>query len=81
MNQTNRFRPIFASLTALAVAALVAISGTARASVVDLGDAAGFSVLTYNSNNTSDSAFQGGPIGVVNGDWTQSGGGQIAAEK
>jgi hypothetical protein len=81
MNQTNRFRPIFASLTALAVAALVAISGTARASVVDLGDAAGFSVLTYNSNNTSDSAFQGGPIGVVNGDWTQSGGAQTNTQQ
>ncbi len=76
MKHTNRFHPFLAGSAALAVAALVALSGTAEASVVDLGDAAGFSVLTYNSNNTSNSAFQGGPIGVVNGNWTQSGGGQ-----
>jgi hypothetical protein len=38
-------------------------------------------VLTYNSNNTSDSAFQGGPIGVVNGNWTQSGGGQTNTQQ
>ena len=61
---------------AVATAAFLAMSGAAQASVVDLGDAAGFSVLTYNSNNTSDSAFNGGPIGVVNGNWTQSGGAQ-----
>jgi hypothetical protein len=48
---------------------------------VNLGAATGFSVLTYNSNNTSDSAFQGGPIGVVNGDWVQSGGGQTNTQQ
>ena len=51
------------------------------ASVVDLGDAAGWSVLTYNSSNVSDSAFKGGPIGVVNGNWTQSGGGQTNTQQ
>ena len=61
---------------ALAAAALLSLSPSAKASVVDLGNAAGWSVLTFNSNNTSDSAFNGGPIGVVNGNWTQSGGGQ-----
>src|SRR5690348_10816198 len=60
----------------LALVALLATSFAAQASVVDLGSAAGWSVLTYNSNNTSDSAFNGGPIGVVNGNWTQSGGAQ-----
>jgi hypothetical protein len=60
----------------LCLTALLATSFSARASVVDLGAAAGWSVLTFNSNNTSDSAFNGGPIGVVNGNWTQSGGGQ-----
>ena len=59
-----------------AFAAIVATSLTAQASIVNLGTAAGWSVLTYNSNNTSDSSFNGGPIGVVNGNWTQSGGGQ-----
>jgi hypothetical protein len=43
---------------------------------MDLEAASGFSVLTYNSNNTSDFAFQGGPIGVVSGNWVQSGGQQ-----
>ena len=61
---------LFASVT------VIATSVTVQASIVNLGSAAGWSVLTYNSNNTSDSAFNGGPIGVVNGDWTQSGGGQ-----
>ena len=60
----------------LALTALLATSFAAQASVVNLGSAAGWSVLTYNSNNTSDSAFNGGPIGVVNGNWTQSGGAQ-----
>jgi hypothetical protein len=60
---------------------LLATSFAAQASVVNLGAAAGWSVLTYNSNNTSDSAFQGGPIGVVNGDWTQSGGGQTNTQQ
>lgn len=70
----------FAALL-LAVAAL-AVSPSLRASVVDLGQAAGFSVLTYQSNNTSDSAFQGAPlIGVVNGDWNQSGGGQTNTQQ
>jgi hypothetical protein len=66
--------------TIIAAAALT-LTSNAKASVVDLGNAAGFSVLTYNSNNTSDSAFQGGPIGVVNGDWTQSGGGQTNTQQ
>ncbi len=65
----------------LSLTALLAASFAAQASVVDLGSAAGWSVLTYNSNNTSDSAFQGGPIGVVNGNWTQSGGGQTNTQK
>jgi hypothetical protein len=70
----------FAALL-LAVAAL-AVAPSTRASVVDLGQAAGFSVLTYNSNNSSDSAFQGAPlIGVVNGDWNQSGGGQTNTQQ
>jgi hypothetical protein len=65
----------------LAVAGAFALTGSARASVVDLGAATGFSVLTFNSSNTSDSAFQGGPIGVVNGNWTQSGGGQTNTQQ
>jgi hypothetical protein len=68
----------FASAVALL---LVAFPSAATASVVDLGAAAGFSVLTYNTNNTSDSAFQDGPIGVVNGDWKQSGGGQTNTQQ
>src|SRR4029077_6161395 len=58
------------------LSAFLAASIAAKASFVDLGSAAGWAVLTYNSNNTSDSAFNGGPIGVVNGNWTQSGGGE-----
>lgn len=65
----------------LGLVALLATSFAAQASVVDLGSAAGWSVLTYNSNNTSDSAFNGGPIGVVNGNWTQSGGGQTSHQQ
>jgi len=62
--------------SALLLGATFFFSSNATAALVDvLGSAKGFSVLTYNTNNTSDSAFQGGPIGVVNGDWTQSGGG------
>ena len=82
MNQILRFRFPFA-LLALAAIALSsgALSNNVRASVVDLGDAAGFSVLTYNSNNTSDSAFNGGPIGVVDGNWTQSGGQQTSNQQ
>ena len=68
-------------ISLLCLTALLATSFAATASVVDLGAAAGWSVLTYNSNNTSDSAFQGGPIGVVNGDWTQSGGGQTNTQQ
>jgi hypothetical protein len=64
------------------VAVLTALcANTSYGSVVDLGDAAGFSVLTYNTSNTSDSAFQGGPIGVVNGDWKQSGGAQTNTQQ
>jgi len=68
-------------ISSLSLIALFATSIAAKASVVNLGSAAGWSVLTYNSNNTSDSAFQGGPIGVVNGDWTQSGGGQTNTQQ
>ena len=64
-----------------AFAVFIATSINTRASIVNLGSAAGWSVLTYNSNNTSDSAFQGGPIGVVNGDWNQSGGAQTDTQK
>src|SRR5712672_338140 len=70
------------TLPCLAVAAaLILPASLAKASVVNLGNAAGFSVLTYNSSNVSDSAFQGGPIGVVNGNWTQSGGGQTNTQQ
>jgi Putative Ice-binding-like adhesive domain len=73
----NKFTYFHQAPIVLAIAMFgMALAAGASASVVDLGDAAGFSVLTYNSNNTSDSAFQGGPIGVVNGNWTQSGGSQ-----
>src|SRR5579862_6089127 len=41
---------------------------------VSWGAAAGFALLTYDSSNVSDSAYQGGNIGVVNGTWKQSGG-------
>src|SRR3954451_22485804 len=75
MNRFSRFLP----LTAAAAAFFVA---SASASVVDLGAASGFSVLTYQKNNTSDSAFQGAPlIGVVNGDWVQSGGAQTNTQQ
>ncbi len=64
-------------ITKFSVLLLLALASFAHASVVDLGQAAGFSVLTYNTPNISDSAFQGAPlIGVVNGDWKQSGGQQ-----
>ncbi len=72
------------SLSKIALVSVIALSSAtiaAHASIVDLGNAAGWSVLTYNSNNTSDSAFQNGPIGVVNGDWTQSGGGQTDTQQ
>ena len=65
----------------LSLVAVVVTAFAAQASVVDLKSAAGWSVLTYNSNNTSDSAFNGGPIGVVNGNWTQSGGAQTNNQK
>jgi hypothetical protein len=68
-------KPVF-KFALFSLTALLATSFAAKASVVNLGSAAGWSVLTYNSNNTSDSAFNGGPIGVVNGNWTQSGGQQ-----
>ena len=72
---------IWSKLALLTASVLVASSLTAHATIVDLGAAAGWSVLTYNSNNTSDSAFQGGPIGVVNGNWTQSGGAQTNTQQ
>lgn len=65
----------------LAVLLTFLCANTSHATVVDLGSATGFSILTYNSNNTSDSAFQNGPIGVVNGNWTQSGGGQTDTQQ
>ncbi len=49
-------------------------------SVINLGDAAGFSVLVYNASNNSDSAYQCGSIGVVKGNWAQSGGQQTNAQ-
>src|SRR5947209_9755691 len=80
MNKMNFHRFLLSALiTAAALSGFVA--SNAQASVVDLGNAAGWSVLTFNSNNTSDSAFQGGPIGVVNGNWTQSGGGQTNTQQ
>jgi hypothetical protein len=72
---------MLSKVTLFALTALVATSIAAQASVVDLKSAAGWSVLTYNSNNTSDSAFNGGPIGVVNGNWTQSGGAQTNTQQ
>src|SRR5438477_34593 len=72
---------IFASTILAAAAFSLTLTDNAKASVVDLHNAAGWSVLTYNSNNTSDSAFQGGPIGVVNGNWTQSGGAQTNTQQ
>jgi len=68
-------------ICSLAVFLAILCGNASYGSVVDLGAAAGFSVLTYNSNNTSDSAFQGGPIGVVNGNWVQSGGGQTNTQQ
>jgi len=41
---------------------------------INLGSADSFTILTYNSSNNSDSAFQCGSIGVVKGNWAQSGG-------
>lgn len=72
---------IWSKLGLLTASALLVTTFTAQSAIVDLGAAAGWSVLTYNSNNTSDSAFQGGPIGVVNGNWTQSGGGQTNTQQ
>ena len=72
---------MLSKVTFLALTAILATSLTAHAAIVNLGNAAGWSVLTYNSNNTSDSAFNGGPIGVVNGNWTQSGGGQTDTQQ
>jgi hypothetical protein len=72
---------MFSKFALFSLIALIATSISATASIVDLGNAAGWSVLTYSSNNTSDSAFQGGPIGVVNGNWTQSGGGQTNTQQ
>src|SRR4029077_3886836 len=81
ISKTNSMNYQFRYTTLAAAAIFLALTSYTSASVVDLGNAAGFSVLTYNSNNTSDSAFQGGPIGVVNGDWTQSGGGQTNTQQ
>ncbi len=65
----------FLSSMALTGVVFALSAGAACASVIsDLGAAAGYSVLTYNSSSTSNSAFQGGPIGVVSGNWAQSGG-------
>jgi hypothetical protein len=81
ISKTNSMNYQIRCTTLAAVAIFLALTNYTSASVVDLGSAAGFSVLTYNSNNTSDSAFQGGPIGVVNGNWTQSGGGQTNTQQ
>jgi hypothetical protein len=75
MKLTSKF-----AVVALAIASL-SLASNATASVVDLKTAAGWAVLTYNSSNISDSAFNGGPIGVVNGNWTQSGGGQTSNQQ
>ena len=61
--------------------AAVFTAHSAFASGIDLGAAAGFSVLTFNTNNTSDTEILGGPIGVVNGNWVQSGGGATNAQQ
>jgi len=68
------------SVAAIAGVILLIGANVSSASVVDLGAASGFSVISYNSSNVSDSAFQGGNIAVVNGNWTQSGGQQTNAQ-
>jgi hypothetical protein len=67
----------------LTLSAIIALgfTGSAHASVVDLGAASNFVILSYNSSNVSDSAFQNGSIGVVNGDWNQSGGGRTNTQQ
>jgi hypothetical protein len=55
--------------------------GAGFTTATNLGVAAGYSVLTYDSSNTSNSAFQGAPIGVVHGDWKQSGGGATSSQQ
>ena len=73
---------ILKSRPLVAVAVLTAaLSIQAGASVIDIGTAAGYSVLVYNSSNNSDMAAQGAPIGVVNGNWTQSGGQQTNTQQ
>ena len=65
-----------------AASAIFAFSPLVRASVIDLGTAAGYTVLSYNTPIVADSAFQGGgAIGVVNGNWTQSGGQQTGTQQ
>ena len=60
----NNYLFTFPRLAIVALAAALLLPASiAKASVIDLGDAAGFSVLTYNTSNVSDSAFQGGPMG------------------
>src|ERR1700756_4596824 len=81
MSKTISFDRLPLTILVAAAAFSLTLTNDGRASVVDLGDAGGFSVLTYDSNNTSDSAFQGGPIGVVNGNWTQSGGQQTSNQQ
>ncbi len=77
----NKGMKRFSSFLLIAIAAVFVAS--ANASVVDLGAASGFLLLSYNSPNISDSAFNGGglDLGVVNGDWNQSGGGQTDNQK
>ena len=50
---------------------------------MDLGAGNAFLLLSYNSPNISDSAFNGSGLdmGVVNGNWNQSGGGQTDNQK
>jgi hypothetical protein len=58
-------------------AVLAGITGgsqLAQAQFSALWPATQFGVLTYNTPNNSSGAFNVGPLGVVNGEWKQSGG-------
>src|SRR5580698_3223851 len=58
-------------------AVLAGITGgsqLAQAQFSALLPATQFGVLTYNTPNNSSGAFNAGPLGVVNGEWKQSGG-------
>jgi hypothetical protein len=55
--------------------------GAGFLTATSLGAAAGYSVLVHDLTNTSNSAFQGAPIGVVVGDWKQTGGGATNSQQ